>query len=157
MTGSICVGFRSQWGFPGGSVVKNPPAMQETWVWSPGWEDALQKGKATHSSILAWRILWTDEPGGLHEVAKSQTPLSEEHFTFLTSVNDCWKNQGLDCTQTRAHTHTHSFPYSLPSWSITGYWMEFPVLCSRSLLFIHPVYDYLPTANGQSIPSPPPW
>ena len=43
-------------GFPCGSAVKNPPAMQETWVRSLGWEDALEKGKATHSSILAWRI-----------------------------------------------------------------------------------------------------
>ena len=40
-------------------LVKNPPAMQETWVWSLGWEDPLEKGKATHSGILAWRIPWT--------------------------------------------------------------------------------------------------
>ena len=40
-------------------LVKNLPAMQETWVWSLGWEDPLEKGKATHSSILAWRIPWT--------------------------------------------------------------------------------------------------
>ena len=39
-------------------LVKNPPAMQETWVWSLGWEDPLEKGKATHSSIPAWRIPW---------------------------------------------------------------------------------------------------
>ena len=39
-------------------LVKNPPAMQETWVWSLGWEDPLEKGKASHSSILAWRIPW---------------------------------------------------------------------------------------------------
>ena len=39
-------------------VVKNPPAMQETWVQSLGWEDPLEKGKATHSSILTWRIPW---------------------------------------------------------------------------------------------------
>ena len=39
-------------------LVKNPPAMQETWVSSLGWEDPLEKGKATHSSILAWRIPW---------------------------------------------------------------------------------------------------
>jgi len=44
-------------------VVTNPPAMQETWVRSPGWEDLLEKGMATHSSILAWRIPWTEEPG----------------------------------------------------------------------------------------------
>ena len=40
-------------------LVKNPPAMWETWVQSLGWEDPLEKGKATHFSILAWRILWT--------------------------------------------------------------------------------------------------
>ena len=39
--------------------VKNPPAMRETWVWSLGWQDPLENGKATHSSILAWRIPWT--------------------------------------------------------------------------------------------------
>ena len=43
-------------GFPGDSVVKNPPAIQETQVRSLGWEDALEQGMATHSSILAWRI-----------------------------------------------------------------------------------------------------
>jgi len=40
-------------------LVKNPPAMRETWVQSLGWEDPLEKGKATHSSILSWRIPWT--------------------------------------------------------------------------------------------------
>ena len=40
-------------------LVKNPPALQETWVRSLGWEEPLEKGKATHSSILAWRIPWT--------------------------------------------------------------------------------------------------
>ena len=46
-------------------LVKNPPAMQETWVLSLGWEDPLEKGRATHSSILAWEIPWTEEPNGL--------------------------------------------------------------------------------------------
>ena len=46
-------------------MVKNLPAMQETWVQSLGWEDPLEKGMATHSSILAWRIPWTKEPGRL--------------------------------------------------------------------------------------------
>ena len=47
-------------------LVKNPPAMQETWVQSLGWEDPLEKGKATHSSTLDWRIPWTEEPGRLY-------------------------------------------------------------------------------------------
>ena len=46
-------------------MVKNLPAMQETWVQSLGWEDALEEGIATHSSILAWRIPGMGEPGGL--------------------------------------------------------------------------------------------
>ena len=46
-------------------LVKNPPAMWETWVWSLGWKDPLEKGKATHSSTLAWKIPRTKEPGGL--------------------------------------------------------------------------------------------
>ena len=54
-------------GFPDGLVVKKPPAMQETWVPSLGWEDPLENGMATHSSILAWRIPWTEEPGGLYK------------------------------------------------------------------------------------------
>ena len=45
-------------------MVKNPPAMWETWVRSLGWEDPLEEDMATHSSVLAWRILWTGEPGG---------------------------------------------------------------------------------------------
>ena len=46
-------------------MVENLPAMRETWVQSQGWEDPLEEGMATHSSILAWRIPWTEEPGEL--------------------------------------------------------------------------------------------
>ena len=49
-------------------MVKNQPAMQETRVLFLGWEDPLEKGMATHSSILAWRIPWTEEPGGLQSM-----------------------------------------------------------------------------------------
>ena len=46
-------------------MVNNLPAVQETWVQSLGWEDTLEKEKASHFSILAWKISWTEEPGGL--------------------------------------------------------------------------------------------
>ena len=46
-------------------MIKNSPAIQEMWIQYPGQEDPLEKGMATHSSILAWRILWTEESGGL--------------------------------------------------------------------------------------------
>ena len=49
-------------------TVKNLPAMQETCVRSLGWEDPLEKKMATHSNILAWKILWTEEPGGLQSM-----------------------------------------------------------------------------------------
>ena len=54
-------------------LVKNLPAMKEIWVQALYWKDPLEKGMATHSSILEWRIPWTEEPGGLHVVANSQT------------------------------------------------------------------------------------
>ena len=62
-------------------MVKN---IQETWVRSLSWEDPLEKGMTTHSSILAWRIPWTEEPGGLtvHGVAKSQIQLSDFHISI---------------------------------------------------------------------------
>ena len=59
-------------GFLGGTDVKNPPAMQETWVRSLGWEDPLEEGMAAHSSILAWRIPWTEVPGGLQSMGSQR-------------------------------------------------------------------------------------
>ena len=60
-------------------TVKNPPAMWKTWVQSLDREDPLKEGMATQGSILAWRIPWTEEPGGLqvHEVKTNQTGLSD--------------------------------------------------------------------------------
>ena len=55
-------------GFLRGSAVKHPPAMQEMQIWSLGWEDSLEEGMATRSSILTWRIPWTEEPGGLRPI-----------------------------------------------------------------------------------------
>ena len=61
-------------------TVKGLPAMQQAWVRSLGWEDPQEKEMATHSSTLAWKISWTEEPGRLHGVTKSRTRLS--NFTF---------------------------------------------------------------------------
>ena len=57
--------FNNKWAFLVAQIVKNMPTMQETQVWSLGQNDPLEKGMATHSSILAWRIPWTEEPRGL--------------------------------------------------------------------------------------------
>ena len=61
------IGYRLQysWASLVSQLVKNPPAVRETWVQSLCWEDPLEEGMATHSSILAWRIPGTEEPGGL--------------------------------------------------------------------------------------------
>ena len=71
--------------------VKNLPTMQETWVRSLGWEDPLEKGKATHSRILAWRILWTEESGrqqsmgSVHGVRKKTHQISVDfNISFLS-------------------------------------------------------------------------
>ena len=54
-------------------VVKNMPVVPETQVPSPGWEDSLEEGLATHPSILAWRILWIEEPGGLQSMGSQES------------------------------------------------------------------------------------
>ena len=59
--------------FPVAQLVKNLPAIQKTWVRSLGWEDLLEKGMATHSSILAWRIPLTEEPGRLQSLGLQES------------------------------------------------------------------------------------
>ena len=58
--------------FPGGSAVKNLPAKQESWVRPLGWEDLLEEGMGTHFRILAWRIPWTEESGGLQSTVSQR-------------------------------------------------------------------------------------
>ena len=60
-------------------MVKRLPTMRETWVQSLGWEDLLEKEMAPHSSILAWRILWTEEPGGLQSM-ELQSQTEQQHY-----------------------------------------------------------------------------
>ena len=67
LSASVKILLSLEQGFPMAQLVKNPPAMRETWVQSLGWEDPLEKGKATHSSILAWRIPW-NSPWDLKEL-----------------------------------------------------------------------------------------
>ena len=79
--------LQDSWASLVAQLVKNPPAMQETWVWPVGQEDPLEKGKATHSWILAWRIPWTLQTW----VCKESTRLSDFHFSLwcCRSLN-CW-------------------------------------------------------------------
>ena len=64
--------------------VKNLPPMQEARVGSLGWKDPLEKGMATHSSILAWKISWTEEPGGLQPTESQESgTMGQLTFTYL--------------------------------------------------------------------------
>ena len=71
-------------------MVKNPPAMRETWVRSLGWEDPLEKEGPTHSSILAWRIPWIEEPGGLQSMGCKELDTTERISVTLKGVIYQW-------------------------------------------------------------------
>ena len=81
-------------------LVKNPPAIWETWLQSLDWEDPLEKGMATHSDILAWKIPWTT----VHGVTKSQTGLSDFH-SHISKMNTFTATSRLVFDQTLGH-HT---------------------------------------------------
>ena len=74
-------------------MVKNSPAMQETWVWSLGWEDSLEEGMATHSSILAWRIPWTEESGRLQPMGLQR--VGHDWANKHSTAHDTIKEKGM--------------------------------------------------------------
>ena len=71
-------------------MVKNLPAMLKIWVWSLGWEDLLEKGMATHSSILAWAIPWTEEPGGLESMGSQRVGYNWGTNTITSWLPGTW-------------------------------------------------------------------
>ena len=77
--------FIQYWASLVAQMVKNLSAMQETQVWSLGQEDPLEKGMATHSSIVAWRIPWTEEPGGVQSMESQELDITERLFPFQGS------------------------------------------------------------------------
>ena len=89
-------------------MVKDPPAVGETWARSLGWADPLEKGTATHSSVLAWRIPWTAQSTG----SQSQTRLSDFHFHFLVTAEAL---------------------ADPPGGSGAGTGLQFPALCQEEL------------------------
>ena len=99
-------------------MIKNPPAMQETRVQSLGQEDSLEEGMASYSSILAWRIPWTEEPNRLyivHGVAKSRTWLRTKTFTFTLS----FQNQNQVKMQIKIFWHPCEFIKELLQCSLS--------------------------------------
>ena len=80
-------------------LIKNPPVMWETWVQSLGWEDSLETGMATYSSILAWRIPCTEEPGGLQSMGSQRVGHTEQlHFHFSLSCTGEGNGDPLQCS-----------------------------------------------------------
>ena len=80
------VAYHGYWTGVVAQMVKNLPAMWETQVWSLGWEDLLEKWMSTHSSILAWKIPWTEEPGGLQSMGLQRVKHNWATFTSLEGV-----------------------------------------------------------------------
>ena len=101
--------------------LKRLPAMQETWVRSLDWEDPLEKEMATHSSILAWRIPWTEEPGGLQSTGSQRVG-----HDWTTSLSSQWYHPIISSSVT---------PFSCPQ---SFQWKSFPM-------------SWLFTSGGQSI------
>ena len=94
--------YSSGVGFPGGPVVKTSSAMQETQTWSLGWEEPLEEEMAAHSSILAWRIPWTEEPHELESMGSQRVRCNWVWVCVCVCVCVC----AQVCM--RVHTHTHS-------------------------------------------------
>ena len=91
-------------GLPSGSAVKKLPAMQKVQFQSLGWEDPLEKGMATHSSIPAWEISWTEEPGGLQSIeSQSRTRLKQLRERILSSD----KSVVISTIYTHTHIQIH--------------------------------------------------
>ena len=79
--------LQDSWASLVAQLVKNPPTKQETWLQSQGWEDLLEKGKATHSSILAWRIPWTVQSMGSQRVRHNRATLILEEMSLDSMQN----------------------------------------------------------------------
>ena len=86
-------------------TVKNLPAMQETWVWSVGQEDPLEKEITIHSSILAWRIPWTEEPGRLWYMGSQKVGHDWVTNTFTPSDNTANGDRDKECQLTAGKIH----------------------------------------------------
>ena len=141
--------FGHSWASLAAQMVKHLPAMWETWVWSLGQEDPLEKEMATHSSTLAWKIPWMEEPGRLQSMgSQSQTRLSDFTFfqryfalgsllcfVFWFGLGDCWgileamcwgwqsHSPTLDCSSLNYCRRGEHFPYifgSCPHYNLVS-------------------------------------
>ena len=94
-------------------MVKKLPAMQETWVWSLGWEDSMEKGTATHSSILVWRISWTEEPGRLQSMGSQRYICMYIYILYIYILSHDYPSSLTSIVNTMAETNI-----------LKRYWLE---------------------------------
>ena len=106
-------------------MVKNLPAMQETWIWSLVWEDSLEKGTATHSSILAWRIPWTEKPSGLQSMGLQRAGHDWATFTFMQEHRTTW-SMLWDIQRWKID---HPYSFKALSWCVLG------EMCLKEVLY----------------------
>ena len=131
--------------FPVAQMVKNPPVMQETWVWSLGAEDPLEKGMATHSGILAWRIPWTEEPDRLWG-----------HSLWALRVRPDWETNSFTFAKPLGIFPTESFckywymihVSVLNTWWKTIYTKKFTFKIRKNRMKIHKI---IKMANGKAL------
>ena len=102
--------YRFGWASPVAQMVKSPPAMKETWVWPLGQEDPLEKGTATHSSILAWRIPWTEQPGRLQSMGSPR--VRHNRVTNTHTSEQVRKGEGSVSGDHNLHTAAPNLEFS---------------------------------------------
>ena len=154
------------WAYLVAQLVKNLPAIQETWVWSLGQEDALEKGMATHSSILAWRIPWTEEPSRPQSWNHREPDTTEQltlswfaGYPFLTR-DWTWATALKAGSPNHWTTRTLPFPrsWSALSWALLAFPCFFLSLCSDwslSLNIFSFIFTYLyPSSHSTSSRKP---
>ena len=139
-------------GFPGGSDGKESARMQETQVQSLGWEDPLEKGMATHSRFLAWRIPWTEEPGGLQSIGSQRvrhdwatnththTSLSELYLACLVA-GACTQHSGCVSWAKSPHpglyTHSALLAEASKSVLVAAKWRSYHTMTFQAITSSH--------------------
>ena len=131
--------------------------MRETQVRFLGLEDPLEKEMAAYSRTLVWKIPWTEEHGRLQSMG-----LQRVRHNWVTSLSLWLIYRIVPVSVVHHSTWLYTYRCSFPLWFITGFWIRFPALYSRTLLFIHPVYNslHLLIPDSQYFPllhSPPLW
>ena len=142
---NFCYTYKYVWASLIAQLVKNPPTMQETWVWSLGWEDPVEKGKVTHSSILAWRIPQTVYPWGCKESDTTER-------LSLSEVDNSWS-----CVYSCPYISQMEFNVYICRLQWTEYCVPSPKLVCSNLSPQVMLLDSQVYGRGWVLRAEPPW